>query len=150
MAKYVTETSEAYSLLDNNTGEILEYKETRKVSLDEFIMVFFNSCPELMKLSGTELKILICCWKLSSFNPVNETEGNIVHNNQSLKKYCKDQGATTSDANIDNAISELCKKKMLLKKCRGEYMLNPKYFFKGTLSNRSKIDLTFVVEPTKK
>lgn len=149
MAKYITETSDAYSLYDNFTGELLEYKQTKKISMDEFIMVFFTSCPELMKLSGVELKVLICCWKLSSFNPMSETEGNIVHNNQSLKEFCKNQGATASDANIDNAISILCKKRMLLKKCKGEYMLNPEYFFKGTLSNRSKIDLRFIVEPTK-
>lgn len=150
MAKYITETSDAYQLYDNFTGELLEYKQTRKISMDEFIMVFFTSCPDLMKLSGVELKVLICCWKLSSFNPMNETEGNIVHNNQSLKEFCKEQGATSSDANIDNAISMLCKKRMLLKKCKGEYMLNPEYFFKGTLSNRSKIDLRFIVEPTKR
>lgn len=148
MTKYIAEKSDAYSLLDNRTGEILEYRQVKKVSLDEFIMVFFASCPDLLKLSGVELKVLICCWKLSSFNPVNEETGNVVHNNPSFKKYCKEQGATSSDANIDNAISVLCKKRMLLKKCRGEYMLNPEYFFKGTLSNRSKIDLSFVVEPT--
>lgn len=150
MAKYITKTSDAYQLYDNFTGELLEYKQTRKISMDEFIMVFFTSCPDLMKLSGVELKVLICCWKLSSFNPMNEAEGNIVHNNQSLKEFCKEQGATSSDANIDNAISMLCKKRMLLKKCKGEYMLNPEYFFKGTLSNRSKIDLRFIVEPTKR
>lgn len=148
MAKYVTEKVEGWSLVDESTGELLEYKQTRKISLNEFIMVFFTSCPELMKLSGVELKVLICCWKLSSFNPLSEKNGNVIHNNQSLKRYCKEQGATISDANVDNAISVLCKKRMLLKRCKGEYMLNPEYFFKGTLSNRSKIDLNFIVEPT--
>lgn len=147
MAKYVTEKSDAFSLLDNQTGEILEYKEIKKVSLDEFIMVFFASCPELMKLTGVELKVLICCWKRSSFNPVNDEAGNIVYNGPSFKEYCKEQGASGSDANIDNAISTLSKKGLLLKKNKGEYLLNPEYFFKGTLSNRSKIDLSFVVQP---
>lgn len=148
MAKYITEKSDAFSLLDNQTGEILDYKEVKKVSIDEFIMVFFASCPELMKLTGVELKVLICCWKKSSFNPVNDEAGNVVYNGPSFKEYCKEQGASTSDANIDNAVSVLCKKRMLLKKHKGEYLLNPEYFFKGTLSNRSKIDLRFVVEPT--
>lgn len=150
MAKYITEKSDVYSLYDNITGELLEYKQVRKVSMDEFIMVFFTSYPELMRLSGVQLKILMCCWKLSSFNPLNETMGNIVHNNPMFKEYCREEGLDAPDASIDNAISQLCKKRLILKRCKGEYMLNPEYFFKGTLSNRSKIDLTFVVEPTKK
>jgi len=148
MEKYITESSGTFSLLDNFTGEILEYKEVKKVSIDEFIMVFFTSCPELMKLSGVQLKVLICCWKSSSYNPMHEEEGNIVYNNPSFKELCRREGINVPNGSIDNAISDLCKKGMLLKKCRGEYLLNPRYFFKGTLSNRSKIDLKFVVEPT--
>lgn len=149
MAKYVTEKSDAFSLYDNFTGELLEYKQTRKISMDEFIMVFFTSYPELMKLTGVQLKILMCCWKMSSFNPVNEKTGNVVHNNPVFKEYCRQEGVTAPDASIDNAISQLCKKRLILKRCKGEYVLNPDYFFKGTLSNRSKIDLRFIVEPTK-
>lgn len=149
MAKYITETVKGWSLLDECTGELLEYKQTKKISMDEFIMVFFTSYPELMKLSGVQLKVLMCCWKLSSFNPLNETTGNIVHNNPTFKEYCREEGLATPDASIDNAISQLCKKHLILKKCKGEYLLNPEYFFKGTLSNRSKIDLRFIVEPTK-
>lgn len=147
MAKYITETSDAFSLLDNQTGEILEYKEVKKVSLDEFIMVFFTNYPELMSLSGVQLKVLMCCWKASSFNPLNEEKGNVVNNNPSFKRFCTEQGVTAPNASIDNAISMLCRKRMLLKRCKGEYILNPVYFFKGTLSSRSKIDLRFVVDP---
>ncbi len=148
MAKYVTEKVEGWSLVDECTGELLEYKKTRKVSMKEFIMVFFAGCPELMRLTGVELKVLICCWQKSSFNPVSDDTGNIIFNSPSFKEFCKEQGASTSDANVDNAISALSKKGLLIKKHRGEYLLNPEYFFKGTLSNRSKIDLSFVVEPT--
>lgn len=150
MKKYQTVTSEDYSLLDNNTGEILEFRQTRKVTVEEFIMIFFSSYPELLRLKGVPLKVLMCCWKMSSYNPTNETEGNVLHNNATFKEYCRTQGLETSDANIDNAISELAKKGFLLKKCRGEYMLNPNYFFKGSLSSRSKIEFNFTVEPTRK
>lgn len=149
MAKYVTEKVKGWSLVDDSTGELLEYKQTKKVSMEEFIMVFFAGCPELMKLTGVELKVLICCWQKSSFNPVSDNTGNIIFNGASFKEFCREQGASTSDANIDNAICALNKKGLLLKKNRGEYLLNPKYFFRGTLSNRSKIDLRFIVEPTK-
>ena len=150
MDKFITETSKDYSLLDNHTGEILKYKQTRKLSVDEFIMVFFASYPQLLKLRGVQLKVLMCCWKYSSYNAESEEEGNIIHNNASFKEYCKSEGLETSDANIDNAISALCKNGLLFKKCRGEYMLNPRYFFKGKLSKRSRIQFNVVVEPEKK
>jgi len=147
MKKYITETSKDYSLLDNHTGEIIEFKQTKEVTIDEFIMVFFNSFSHLFKLSGNEIKVLMCCWKMSSYNPFDETEGNVVHNNGTFKDYCNAQELGLSKATIDNVICRLCKKGLLIKRCKGEYMLNPEYFFKGKLSNRSKIEYSFLVEP---
>lgn len=149
MSKYITETSEDYSLVDNHTGELLEYKQTRKLSLEEFIMVFFSSYPELFKLKGLQLKILMCCWKHSTYNKDNDISGNIVHNNASFKEHCREEGLGVSDASIDNNISTLCKTGLLVKKCRGEYLLNPEYFFKGSLSQRTKIQMDFIVDPDK-
>ena len=145
--KYITEKSEDYSLVDKHTGELLDYCYTKKVSIDEFIMVFFTCVPQVMKLNGTQLKVLMCCWKHSSFNPMGETEGNVVNNNASFKNYVRRNGLDISDAAIDNAISALHKKNFLLKKCRGEYILNPSYFFKGTLSQRSHIRLSVEYDP---
>jgi len=129
---------------------LLDLKQTKKVSVDEFIMVFFSSYPELLKLQGTHLKVLMCCWKYSSYNAESEEEGNIIHNNASFKKHCREEGLETSDAVIDNSISALRIMGLLQKKCRGEYMLNPRYFFKGKLSKRSRIQFNVVVEPEKK
>lgn len=149
MAKrYITEKSDQYSLLDNNTGEILDLNITKKVTIDEFIMVFFSSCPQLMALTGNHLKVLICCWKYSSYNPDNEERGNIIHNGPGFKNACKESGLNVSNAVIDNAISALYRKGFLIKKFRGEYLLNPAFFFKGKLSSRSKVNLNFKVEPT--
>ena len=147
MARYITEKSKDYSVVDNHTGELLELRQTRKLSLEEFIMVFFSSYPELFKLIGLQLKILMCCWKHSTYNKENDTTGNIVHNNASFKQHCKDEGLNLSDASIDNNISQLCKAGLLIKKCRGEYVLNPNYFFKGSLSQRTKMMMNFMVEP---
>ena len=48
--KFKTEVNKDFSLLDNHTNEVLEFKQTRRVTLDEFIMVFFAGCPELLKV----------------------------------------------------------------------------------------------------
>lgn len=148
--KYEKEKSDFLNVIDTQTGELTDYYELRKVTLDEFIMVFFSSYPELYQLNGVQLKVLMGCWKYSSYNSANYAEGNIVHNNPSFKEFCRQDGLVTSDANIDNAISTLCKKGLLIKRCKGEYILDPRYFFKGKLSERSKIKFTLLVEPTKK
>lgn len=147
MSRYITEKSKDYSIVDNHTGELLEFRQTRKLSLDEFIMVFFSSYPEIFKLQGMQLKVLMCCWKHSTYNKENDTTGNIVHNNTSFKQHCREEGLDVSDASIDNAISTLCKVGLLQKKCRGEYLLNPDYFFKGVLTQRTKVLMQYVVGP---
>lgn len=150
MEKYFSKKSEDYSLLDNNTGEILEFYQTKKVSIDEFIMVFFSNYPQLMKLKGVYLKVLMCCWKYSTYNAECEEEGNLVYNNTCFKEYCRQDGLKAPDASIDNAISYLAKEGLLIKKCRGTYLLDPRYFFKGKLSKRSRIMYNIVVEPEEK
>lgn len=139
--------NEDYALIDKHTGELTELRQTRTITLDEFIMVFFASCPDLLKLTGLNLKVLICCWKFSSYNPECETEGNIVHNDLMFKEKCKSLGLAISNASIDNAVNYLSKHNFLIKRCKGVYLLNPKYFFKGRLSDKSKINMHFVVNP---
>ena len=46
-----------------------------------------------------------------------------------------------SDTVINNAFTAFVKNNLMIKECRGQYLLNPKYFFRGTLSNRSKLKL---------
>lgn len=149
MENFIKVPSENKLLLDKETGEITTYFHTKKVTIDEFIMIFFSSYSVLLKLSGFTLKVLMCCWKHSSFSPNIEKEGNIIHNDTMFKEYCFSQGFTNSAASIDNAISELARKGILIKKCRGSYLMNPEYFFKGKLSDRSKLQYNIIVEPTK-
>lgn len=146
MNTFVTQTDPDYSLLDNYTGEVLEWKRTRVVSVDEFIMFFFASMPDLFKLKGLQLKVLMCCWKHSSYNNVVE-EGNIVHNNILLKEYIRSCGLDITDSAIDVIIHNLAKANILIKKCKGTYMLNPRYFFKGKLAEKSKLELRMVTNP---
>ena len=146
MNTFVTQTDQDYSLLDNHTGEIKEWKRTRVVSVDEFIMVFFASMPDLFKLKGLQLKVLMCCWKHSSYHEV-EKEGNIVHNDKLLKDYIRSCGLDITDSAIDVIIHNLAKANILLKKCKGTYMLNPQYFFKGRLAEKSKLELRMVTNP---
>lgn len=143
-AKYITETSEDYKLLDKNTGELLDYKQTKKVTMDEFIMIFFASYPELLKMKGQKLKVLMLCWKYSTYG--NPDEGNVFINDKVFKDHVREYEPSMTDGAIDVAISELSKRGLLLKQCRGRYILNKNYFFKGKLSDRSRLKMSFVVD----
>lgn len=132
--------------VNTDTGEIVSGVATLKVtSVDEFIMVFLNSLPQVFDLEGQQLKVLMCCWKYSSFNP-SAPEGNRIVNSKAFKEYVRSNGLDISDAAIDNAFSIMAKKRILVKECRGQYLLNPEYFFKGTLSNRAKLQLNITTE----
>lgn len=139
MTKYITAKLRDFEAIDKRTGELLELQQVKKLKIEEFLMIFIACCPGLLNLKGIPLKVLICCWKHSSYNKENCVEGNIVNNSPSFKKYCREDGLNTSDACIDRAFSQLCSANLLIRKCRGEYLLNPKYFFKGTLSDRTKL-----------
>ena len=145
MSTFVTQADPDYSLLNEHTGEVIEWRRTKVVSIDEFIMFFFASMPELFKLKGLQLKVLMCCWKHSSYGAV-ETEGNIVNNNKLLKEYIRSCGLDITDGAIDVIIHNLAKANILIKKCKGTYMLNPQYFFKGRLADKSKLELRMVTE----
>lgn len=143
--KYFTETDPDHVVVDNRTGEITEAKRTRVVSMDEYMEFFFKSIPELCKLKGLQLKILMCCWKQSSWIDVAE-KGNTICNNKVLKDYIRECGLDISDSTIDVTIHKLAKENILMKVCKGMYMLNPSYFWKGKLSDRSKLELKLIAK----
>jgi hypothetical protein len=127
------------SVVNTVTGEIVSaVAEVKCSSVDEFIMCFMSSIPQVVKLDGNTIRVLMWCWKFSSFNP-NIPEANVINNDKAFKEKIRQEGCDMSDAVIDKAIHILKKEGMLMRRCKGNYFLNPSYFFRGTLSNRAKL-----------
>lgn len=141
--KYLTEINPGYSLVDNATGELKEFKQVRKIKQDDFIMVFLSSIPKFYKMEGGQIKMMMSLWKLSSFNAANTKEGNIITNDLYTKTQIRNMGLDISNNTIDLYFHQLTKEGFLVKLCKGKYMLNPKYFFKGTLNDSAKMTITF-------
>ena len=78
-----------------------------------------------------------------------EDSGNLFYNNKIFKEYVRSTGLNLTDLTINMYVSKLAKKDILIKQCQGTYMLNPLYFFKGKLSDRTRIDYHIVVENKK-
>lgn len=152
MKKYIYKTEENpdFKLLDVHTGELLKFNQTKKIPIEEFIMVYLASIPEMFDLQGQQLKLLMAIWRLSSFNKAWCEDGNIFLNDQSTKEAIRRMGLNMSDSNIDVSLHKITEKGFLIKLGKGKYLLNPKYFFKGTLSERSQMRLSVEVDPITK
>lgn len=145
--KFETITNDGYSIVDNLSGELHEFKQVKKVSYDDFVLLFLSSIPEIYKLRGSEIKVLMACLKYSTFNPKGSAEGNFVYNDLDFKDSIRKDGLNLPDTTIDSYISRLTSKGFLIRRCKGKYLLNPRYFFKGTHSDAAKMSLTIEVEP---
>lgn len=127
------------SVVNNETGELLAGVTKIKCrTQEEFIMCFLNSLSVLMKLDGYVMKVLLVIWKCSTFNP-NGDEANSITNSKVLKDEVRKYCPTMTDDIINHAFTELKKKEILLRQCRGVYKLNPVFFFKGSLTQRSRL-----------
>ena len=135
-----------FKVVNTVTGEIISGISTvRCESIDEFIMCFLSSIREVAALDGNSIRVLLYCWKYSSFN-YNLPEANVIVNDKDFKSTIRKNGLDMSDAVINNCFMKLSKAGMLIAKCRGKYILNPKYFFKGTLANRSKLQVNIIYD----
>lgn len=127
------------SVVNTNTGEIVSGVAHVKVdTIEEYIMCFLGSIPQVTKLDGNTMRVLMWCWKFSSFNP-SIPEANTIVNDKAFKNRIRSEGGDLSDSVIDKSIHTLAKVGMLIRRCKGNYFLNSKYFFRGTLSNRAKL-----------
>lgn len=134
--------------IDSQTGEILEQvvqqeKQiigTRKVkSQEEFIMVYLQDLSSFLRIdNATQIKLLALIWRDVAYNNPTSDEGNVM----AILKDDKERWATeinVSTRTIDNCLSALIKKDLLLSESRGKYKLNPKYYFKGSSADRKRI-----------
>lgn len=134
--------------IDSQTGEILEQvvqqeKQiigTRKVKTqEEFIMVYLQDLSSFLRIdNATQIKLLALIWRDVAYNNPTSDEGNVM----AILKDDKERWAAeinVSTRTIDNCLSALIKKDLLLSASRGKYKLNPKYYFKGSSADRKRI-----------
>ena len=90
MAKFVSKEDDNYVLVNKNDGSLKKYVHRFKVTTDQFIMIYLHSIPNMMKLEGSHMKFLMCCWYYSDYS-LNRPEGNTFTNNDDFKKYIQNE-----------------------------------------------------------
>lgn len=125
-------------------GEILsaEVKTIKTVSAEQFCQIYLRDNEEFYKLSKAESNVLAVLWYTSNYYEDKDRAlpGNKISLDEELRDTIKIK-TNLAAGTIRNTITSLVKKKMLLKDSRHKavYYLNPEYFFKGKISDRTQI-----------
>lgn len=126
----------------NENGEIIsaEIKTIKTVTAEKFCQVYLEDNEEFHKLSQSEYRVLSMCWRYSIYYSDLNYPGNKVNYDKQFKDLIMEK-TNLAESTIKNAFTTLVKKEMLLKdkNYKGIYYMNPKYFFKGSLSDRAKV-----------
>lgn len=125
-------------------GEIVsaDIVSLKKVTAEQFCQVYLQDNDEFYSLSKAESNILAICMYLSLY--YDDPDLNWPGNKITYDAFFKDtliKKTKLAESTIKNSMSNLVKKQMLLRdpKYKGTYYLNPKYFFKGRVTDRTKI-----------
>lgn len=122
-------------------GEILsaEVKTIKTVSAEQFCQIYLRDNEEFYKLSKAESNVLAVLWYTSNYYEDKDRAlpGNKISLDEELRDTIKVK-TNLAAGTIRNTITSLVKKKMLLKDSRYK-AVNPEYFFKGKISDRTQI-----------
>jgi len=118
---------ETGEVINQHVNEELNIRATRKVKdYPEFIMIYLKDIAGFLQIdNATQIQILSIIWKESTFNNPETNQGNTI----AILKDDKERWAEQLNVGvrtIDNAISALVDKDLLLREGRGKYKLNPK------------------------
>ena len=125
-------------------GEILsaEVKTIKTVSAEQFCQIYLRDNEEFYKLSKAESNVLAVLWYTSNYYEDKDRAlpGNKISLDEELRDTIKIK-TNLAAGTIRNTITSLVKKRMLLKDSRYKavYYLNPEYFFKGKIYDRTQI-----------
>lgn len=128
-------SKETTHVIDRQDGEILrsEIITRKRVTADKFVQLYLDDFGALMGIEGEgEYRLILWCARNMNYD-TNEV---IIVN--ALKKRIASE-CDLSSYTINNAVSSLVGKNLLLRKETSIYMLNPKYFFKGKIEDRAAL-----------
>lgn len=130
--------------IDRESGELLDQSTDVKhtkilvTSEEQFAFVYSDIISAMEGLS-TPTKALLTYISLKA--NINTNEITLVKHK--IEELSAEAGIAVST--IKKSITDLVKKSILIKQGSGVYLINPKYYWRGTINNRKK-SLKYVLE----
>lgn len=122
--------------VDTTTGEIMEFETqkifTKKITAEKFYITFIEHVASLFNLKSDSAKNVLC-WLCSNaeFNT-----GKIMLTTNMRRKLCDD--LIISPNTLTNNLKKL-KDLNLISGEKGDFIINPKIFWKGDMQTREKL-----------
>lgn len=135
-------------IVDNETGEVVSAVAKRVCDTqEEFIKIYLNSIDDLISLDNRMFQVLMVCLREAKFCDEKNQDGNTISNFKDFKDKCRTLiGKELSDQAINMYMSRLTSAQILIRKGRGEFILNPRYFVKGQMTPKTRLQLVVEYE----
>lgn len=141
--KYISVEVQGKKILDEEHGTLDKmYAKVNVGSQEEFLKIYLNSLDDLISLDNKMFQILLIVLRRARFIDKEDALGNEFFNNDSFKEEVRkkiDPGY--SDNTINKYVSLLAQQHMLLRVNKGSYILNPRYFAKGKITAKTRMEL---------
>ena len=130
--------------IDSDTGELLNFDvevKTHKIVVegkDQFAFMYSSIIGALNGLNGSDIKLLMFCSLNCTYN------SNIIALNSHFLELISSQSGV-SVGSLKNSLTSLHKKNILIKLGGATYRVNPRYFWKGENTERTKT-MKFILE----
>jgi hypothetical protein len=130
-------------IVDNETGEVVSAVAKRVCDTqEEFIKIYLNSIDDLISLDNRMFQVLMVCLREAKFCDNKNQDGNTLYNFKDFKDKCRKLiDNELSDKAINMYVSRLASMNILVRKSRGEFVLNPRYFVKGQMTPKTRLQL---------
>ena len=135
-------------IVDNKTGEVVSAVAKRVCDTqEEFIKIYLNSIDDLISLDNRMFQVLMVCLREAKFCDDKNQDGNTLYNFKDFKDKCRQLiDNELSDKAINMYVSRLATMQILIRKSRGEFVLNPRYFVKGQMTQKTRLQLVVEYE----
>lgn len=142
MRKTSQKQTEITSIVDNTTGEVLSEQRTIKImhgAEPDFIKLYLKDILYLTDMPHKHSKVLMELLNYATY--ASPESGMKIYLNADLKKDIAKRLGYKTVQNIDNALTDLNKGKILIRTGTGTYSLNPYFFGKGDWKDISRLRL---------
>lgn len=127
--------NEEFDKVNKETGELSHMRRVAKMkTLDDFFMICIATWDDFNEFEGMQSKIFRQCMKVSCISSANSDEGNFFFAGDAIEQIQKEFPEISANAARQH-LYRLCKLGFIVQTGkRGRYSINPKYGFKGMIT----------------